>query len=173
MIDRRDGLADVRRQRGPPRSEPILPVESNLHGAVGRDVHAQSICCSQAHGEVCQTQTDCNVGSVDFRTLASWSRDDSRTRCILVISLNRRDRRHGGKFEMGMRPRNRSQLAGGTTSQHPDRDRALEISATEMEKITDGPRSRWDGLAKLGSYDRIRNVTASCCPPSSRSIRNM
>ena len=49
LVNRRDGLADARRERGPPRSEPIFPVESNRHRAVGRDVHAQSICCGQAH----------------------------------------------------------------------------------------------------------------------------
>ena len=38
-----DGLADTRRQRGPPRSEPILPVESDPHCAVGRDVHSSDL----------------------------------------------------------------------------------------------------------------------------------
>jgi hypothetical protein len=33
----------------PSRSEPILPVEANPHCAVGGEVHAQAICCGQAH----------------------------------------------------------------------------------------------------------------------------
>ena len=49
VVDRRDGLADAGWKRGPTGSEPILPVESDLHRAVGRDVHAQSICCGQEH----------------------------------------------------------------------------------------------------------------------------
>ena len=73
LADRpQDGLADARGQRGPPRSEPIFPVESNLHRAVCCDVHAQSICCGQAHGRsLSNTGTD----------RVTWSLcDDARSR---------------------------------------------------------------------------------------------
>jgi len=49
LINRRDGLPDARRERRAPRSKPVFPIESDLHRAVGRDVHAQSIRCAQVH----------------------------------------------------------------------------------------------------------------------------
>jgi hypothetical protein len=45
----RDGLANVRRQRGTPRSAPILPIEADLYCAVDRDVSAQSVRREQLH----------------------------------------------------------------------------------------------------------------------------